>query len=459
MCASMGRYWRRDAAKRRVPRGSFDEFKPKGSRRDRSSPSSGTRPSASSRSPSSSRCPCRWRSTSSPTGLLVLAALVEQANPYGGYARRRYSYTHTSNDASRQQLVDADRWRSGDGRAGASVQEVAQPRDPRRHAVGLGWPSAARQAHESGAAPRYSRAARPSATAPMDASPKAMATHAAPVPAARLGVDDRLRQAEINQCVRPALLYYSSSTQRDECRGSSHEASQAYSPERHTIEEDGTFNAAVDDASNLDPAYREFARAAPAIAEPRGRDVRRAAVQSSRTGGHPSVVKNRAGVLTAPGNHRANYDTADRAVTPRATLGRRRRRRVAGHAAAPRRGAAPGRPLAPVPDAEEENRRKALPIVADLHAIDAALRWLRCSHRSTVRGEIGKTRPRPVDAAREESRARRVERPRTAAAPRSASSNINSDSSYRPQLNSKPETVERSPSTSSASTTSLLVTA
>ena len=58
----------------------------------------------------------------------------------------------------------------------------------------------------------------------------------------------------------------------------------------------------------------------------------------------------------------------------------RRRRRLTGHAAAPRRGAAPGRPMAPVHDAEDcveiKFYARSLNRRVVLHAIDATLaRW------------------------------------------------------------------------------------
>ena len=146
---------------------------------------------------------------------LVTPQLMEQANPYGGYARRRYSYTHTSNDASRQQLstlIATLAHASAD--AGASVQEVAQS----SILAGTPWASPeAPPAKLTKAAPHLAilEAARPSSTAPMVPSPPAMAS------------------TTLRPYQRRALAWM-------------------------IAKEDGTFNAAVDDASNLDPAYREF---------------------------------------------------------------------------------------------------------------------------------------------------------------------------------------------------------
>ena len=107
---------------------------------------------------------------------LVTPQLMEQANPYGGYARRRYSYTHTSNDASRQQLstlIATLAHASAD--AGASVQEVAQS----SILAGTAWASPeAPPAKLTKAAPHRAilDAARPSPTAPMVPSPPAMSS-------------------------------------------------------------------------------------------------------------------------------------------------------------------------------------------------------------------------------------------------------------------------------------------
>ena len=101
---------------------------------------------------------------------------------------------------------------SGDD-ASAHVQEVVQP----SILAGTPWAGpAAPPAKLSQAAPHLAilEAARPSATAPMTASPKEMACTLRPYQ-------------------RRALAWM-------------------------IAKEDGTFNAAVDDASNLDPAFREF---------------------------------------------------------------------------------------------------------------------------------------------------------------------------------------------------------
>jgi hypothetical protein len=146
---------------------------------------------------------------------LVTPQLVEQANPYGGYRRPRYSYSHTSNDASREQLstlIATLAHASAD--AGASVQEVAQS----SILAGTPWASPeAPPAKLTKAAPHLAilEAARPSSTAPMVPSPPAMAS------------------TTLRPYQRRALAWM-------------------------IAKEDGTFNAAVDDASNLDPAYREF---------------------------------------------------------------------------------------------------------------------------------------------------------------------------------------------------------
>ena len=102
--------------------------------------------------------------------------LVEQANPFGGYRRPRYSYTHTSNDASREQLstlIATLAHASAD--AGASVQEVAQS----SILAGTPWASPeAPPAKLTKAAPHLKilEEARPSPTSPMVPSPPAMSS-------------------------------------------------------------------------------------------------------------------------------------------------------------------------------------------------------------------------------------------------------------------------------------------
>ena len=75
--------------------------------------------------------------------------------------------------------------------------------------------------------------------------------------------DDVTDSAGINKCVRPVWRYYllfwpprrSARVLGVLARGVLGLLTRTF--DFHT-EEDGTFNAAVDDASNLDPAYREF---------------------------------------------------------------------------------------------------------------------------------------------------------------------------------------------------------
>ena len=130
-------------------------------------------------------------------------------------ARPRYTYTHTSTEASWEQLstlIATLTHASAD--AGASVQEVAQS----SILAGTPWARpAAPPARLGHAAPHLAilEAARPSSTAPMVPSPPAMSS------------------TTLRPYQRRALAWM-------------------------IAKEDGTFNAAVDDASNLDPAYREF---------------------------------------------------------------------------------------------------------------------------------------------------------------------------------------------------------
>ena len=160
---------------------------------------------------------------------LVTPQLVEQANPYGGYRRPRYSYTHTSNDASREQLstlIATLAHASAD--AGASVQEVAQS----SILAGTPWASPeAPPAKLTKAAPHLAilEAARPSSTAPMVPSPPAMSsTTLRPYQRRALAwMIARTVRKSTSASGRPGgIIYYSGRLDAArECLASSHEAS------------------------------------------------------------------------------------------------------------------------------------------------------------------------------------------------------------------------------------------